>query len=301
MFILLFFYLILIIIIFCIVILYYICRSRWERYEFRRLQEPVPQNANPELKKLYKAIHHNDIETVKKLIADGINLDEYFDCQIDQHYYCATPLIVALKDDKHTIAQLLLQSGADGAAADGLGKTPLHFAAEKGYIDLVTSLLEKYDCAINENYGEFGNTPLHCAAEYGNYEVAQLLIQKGANVTIADGTHDDTPLHCAARSGMRREYGIPYCFAKSDHYLALVKLLLNHGAHINQKNNQGNTPLHCAVEFCKDNSNCSDQLMLVQCLIDNKADRNAINNEGKTPLMMASCFSVKQLFKDVSQ
>lgn len=285
----------LIITVFCTVIIYHICRSR---YEFNRYQEAIAHNANPEQEKLFKALHENDIETVKKCIKDGIDLNQSLDCQVDQHYYCSTPLIAALRRGNHVAAQLLLQSGADGAAADGLGKTPLHFAAEKGYIDMVTVLLEKHECTLNENYDEFGNTPLHCAAEYGHYEVAQLLLQKGAVVTIADGTHDDTPLHCAVRSGMRREYGIPYCFAQSDRYLAIVKLFLNHGAPINRKNNQGNTPLHCAVEFCKENSDCSDQLILMQYLINNNADKNALNNEGKTPLMLTNCFAVKQLLKE---
>ncbi len=285
----------LIITVFCPVIIYHIRRSR---YEFKRYQETIEHNANPAQEELFKAIDNNDIETIKKRIATGIDLNQYRDCQIDQHYYCSTPLIAALRGGNHPAAQLLLQSGADGAAVDGLGKTPLHFAAEKGYIDIVTLLLEKYECTLNENYDEFGNTPLHCAAEYGHYEVVQLLIQKGAVVTIVDGTHDDTPLHCAVRSGMRCEYGIPYCFAQSDHYLEIVKLLLNHGAHTNQTNNQGNTPLHCAVEFCKENSDCSDQLILVQYLINNKADKNALNNEGKTPLMLTNCFAVKQLLKE---
>lgn len=61
--------------------------------------------------------------------------------------------------------------------------------------------------------------------------------------------------------------------------MPIVKLLINHGADINAKNERGETPLHLATRYCFNK--------IVKLLLENGADPNIKDNEGKTPLDLA--------------
>ena len=78
------------------------------------------------------------------------------------------------------------------------GQTPLHLAAQKGYVDIARALIDKgADVNAKNNYG---GTPLRLAAWMGKADIAKVLIDKGADVNVKskDG---ETPLHMAARWG----------------------------------------------------------------------------------------------------
>ncbi len=68
--------------------------------------------------------------------------------------------------------------------AYGNGKTLLHYAANRGYPDVVLLLLEK-GASINARDDE-GGTPLHEAMRYHRDKVARQLIEKGADVNLRD-------------------------------------------------------------------------------------------------------------------
>jgi ankyrin repeat protein len=80
------------------------------------------------------------------------------------------------------------------------GWTPLHLAAFFGHTRAVERLLAagaEID-AVSEN--ALRNRPLHAATAGGRVEVALLLLERGADPTVADaGGH--TPLHIAAENG----------------------------------------------------------------------------------------------------
>jgi hypothetical protein len=80
--------------------------------------------------------------------------------------------------------------------------------------------------SVNARQAGSGSTPLNTAALFGHTDIAELLIEKGADVSITnrDGS---TALHIAAFFG-RAE---------------LVELLLNKGASVSVKNRRGETPL----------------------------------------------------------
>lgn len=92
----------------------------------------------------------------------------------------------------------------------------------------------------------------------------------------------------------------------------MVKLLLEHGANINSRNNFGETPLYCAVKSKSDrlvlfllkkgaavNENRNDgrtvlhaaveteDINLVHMLLEHQADVNARDDQGKSPLSLA--------------
>ena len=71
---------------------------------------------------------------------------------------------------------------------DNPGHTPLHHAAEKGNLKLVT-LLQEAGADVN-NCGHDGSTPIFMASQEGHYRVVEYLLRQGADMEIArkDGT-----------------------------------------------------------------------------------------------------------------
>ncbi|VDI75510.1 Hypothetical predicted protein [Mytilus galloprovincialis] len=56
--------------------------------------------------------------------------------------------------------------------------TPLHAAAEGGFINIVKLLLERADIDPNKENKLNGNTPLHSAASCGNLDIVELLLER---------------------------------------------------------------------------------------------------------------------------
>lgn len=71
------------------------------------------------------------------------------------------------------------------------GNTLLHYAANRGYLDIVTLLLKK-GADINARDKD-GRTPLHEAMAYRRYDVARFLVENGADMTLKN-KNGETPL-----------------------------------------------------------------------------------------------------------
>lgn len=114
------------------------------------------------------------------------------------------------------------------------------------------ALAQGVDVNIRNDYGY---TPLHAASDTGNLAVTQVLIAHGADINAVanDGT---TPLHTINVGGYfqatERFKGIIHpdmiTVQAAPGHLAVAKLLLKHGARIDQQDNLGLTPLHTMVE-----------------------------------------------------
>jgi ankyrin repeat protein len=94
----------------------------------------------------------------------------------------------------------------------------------------------------------FGSTSaLHAAVYWGQYEVAELLLRAGADAIVNEPTQDTflqiTPLGAAVATTP----GIPQPSDDEAVVLALVRLLLGHGADVTARRKDGMTPLHGAA------------------------------------------------------
>lgn len=165
----------------------------------------------------------------------------------------------------------LVNQGADLAAKDKIGLTPLHLAAYTGPYEVVKFLIAKgADVAARD---DDGSTPLHRACDRGRKDVADLLIEKGADVNLRTKL-GLTPLSHAVDSGN----------------IGLVKLLITKGADANTRDGEGIPVLHTAAGRCyKD---------MVELLIANGADVNASFNG--TPLHLLT-FSLAPQAKDMAK
>ena len=80
----------------------------------------------------------------------------------------------------------------------------------------------------------------------------------------------------------------------------MIKLLIEHGACVNDQNEKGDTPLHLAVANCWSPNN-------VEVLLNYGADPKGKNNKGKTPKDIAiekksaSILAIFQNYEDLSE
>ena len=142
---------------------------------------------------------------------------------------------------------------------------------------------------------ESHTTPLHLSSFLGIPEIAQLLIERGANVTSQDRTHR-TPLHMAS-SWVSAKTVLPSIQHRADvngqddsiiissntilpEKTGTVRLLIDHGANVNAKDQTNSTPLHLASSV--------GSIDTVRLLIDHSADVTAQDVHRMTPLHMAA-------------
>ncbi|MCK9266984.1 ankyrin repeat domain-containing protein [bacterium] len=134
-----------------------------------------------------ETIRKNDLETVKKLLAEKKDVNIRNDTG-------DTFLHIAVRMEKKEVAELLINKSAEINAKNNGEITPLHLAASRGYTDIGKLLIDKgADINIENNYGE---TPLHLAVREGHAEIAKLLIESGAIVN-AQNNKGITPLDIA--------------------------------------------------------------------------------------------------------
>ena len=110
-------------------------------------------------------------------------------------------------------------------------KTPLHIAAEGGFLDVLNLLLSQPDIDVNAS-DLCSQTPLHLAAVFGRtFSVRLLLSHPKINVNCRD-KWGKTPLHWAASRG---------------HADVIVELLRMDGINVNVRDKRGDTPLQHVI------------------------------------------------------
>jgi tankyrase len=137
---------------------------------------------------LLDAAKKGDLERVKKL-TNKSNLN----CQ-DEQGRNSTPLHLAAGYNHVSVAEFLIQQGADVNARDKGGLIPLHNASSYGHLD-VAQLLIVSQSEINA-VDRWRFTPLHEAAQKGRAQLCSLLIMSGADVQVKN-QDSHTPLDIA--------------------------------------------------------------------------------------------------------
>lgn len=120
---------------------------------------------------------------------------------------------------------------------------------------------------------------LQAAVISNNLEAVRQHIKAGSDLNQKDAMSGSTPLITASSFGKKE----------------IAQALIEAGADLTPKNNDGATALHAASFFCR--------VEIVQALLDAKADKTAKNNFGMTPResIMGPYAEVKPIYEMLQQ
>jgi ankyrin repeat protein len=140
------------------------------------------------------------------------------------------PILMLAMQEKSmkTVYYLINAKGIDLNQPNMTDETPLMFAALYGQLAEVKILVDQKQVPVNRP----GWTPLHYACTNGHLDIALFLVDKGAAVD-APSPNETTPIMMAIRAGN----------------IQLVRLLLDRGADIRIRNQQGYSAIDVAELF----------------------------------------------------
>jgi ankyrin repeat protein len=115
------------------------------------------------------------------------------------------------KNDITNLKLVLKKNPKSINAADKYGWTPLHYAIDKGNIEIAKFLISK-GAQVNVPDAK-GTTPLHCAVEIARRELVILLLDNGADITAKD-----------------KQGRSPLKLAMDNNHQSIAELLRVHGA-----------------------------------------------------------------------
>lgn len=205
---------------------------------------------------LHLAVINRDISVVKFVISLGLDIDS-----VDEMGW--TPLHCAVRNNENVdIVKLLVESGADIQAVTEDGKTLCHLA-------VINSIpMTKYVLSLGLDINSMdieGLSPLHYVVGYNeNTEIVSLLIQSGADIHITT-MNGVNLLHSAAMNNA----------------VAMVKYVLDLGFDINDKDNNGWTPLCYASRY-------SENVEIIELLLESGADVKTVAIDGKSLLHLVA-------------
>jgi len=201
----------------------------------------VVDNTTP----LMEATYVGDIDIVLFLIEKGANVNY-------RNRNGITPLMNGLYNDNIAIVQILVENGADVGAVDNYGYNPLSSTIDNGYSTMVEVLLR----GKGVNLEAISNTIYKC----DDAHIMSLLISHGLKVDADRGGEQ------LLRACMRDDYD-------------MVRLLVDNGADMNIRDDDGMTPLMVCLN--RGNTDMSAYL------ISKGANLDVKDEYGNTALMRA--------------
>ncbi len=264
---------------------------------------------------LMYASRKGNVSSVKYLLDHGADINA--NSARYQNSNGWTALTFSLEFDHKEIARLLLERGANPNACVPGNYSALGSASYKGNDKMVRLLLEK-GADPNACIGEYGWTPLMYASKYGNFSIVKQLVEGGADIDAIDSDGRNAVRYAGDKG---YQHIVDYLNSKATPDLIsaayhgeteVVKILIENGADINERNSRGMTALMGAainghtesIIYLLENGSKIDMsgtlgtaLMIAirqgktdtaNLLIARGADSNVASVDGGTALMLAA-------------
>ncbi|MCB9229783.1 MAG: ankyrin repeat domain-containing protein [Deltaproteobacteria bacterium] len=190
-----------------------------------------------------------------------------------------TPLFIAAEKGHKQAIQTLIESGANPHKTNEKEENPLFIAVQKGHAAAVRYLVDAG--SSTDKINEAREPLLYTAVKHGDIDMVYTLItgMDGIDVNKAESNYYDTPLHLAVKSS-RTEAD------NDDNYTAIAVLLLQHGARINKRNKDNQSPFNMALMY-----NRKD---ILRYFLNNSKEQTVQANKRdtfykKNPLQFAVC------------
>ena len=106
-----------------------------------------------------------------------------------------------LRGDKEEALRLLKVVKDPREVKGSGGLTLLHWAARRGWTDIVDLLITKYNCNVNSVIDNYNWTPVYVASEFGHLNVVKSLYNTGKCDLFIKTKGGDTPLDTARQYG----------------------------------------------------------------------------------------------------
>ncbi|XP_008274982.1 NF-kappa-B inhibitor epsilon [Stegastes partitus] len=211
---------------------------------------------------LHLAIIHEDNFIAQELIQ--LFPKEVLDIQNNLYQ---SPLHLATYLNLTDVVKGLVEKGASLELQDQDGNTALHVACQHGQTECATEMTRDMSSSklmpVLDTQNWRGLPCLHLAALNKQHQIMKLLVKKGANLNIQEGTSGKTALHLAVEL----------------HDMTSVKLLLSRGANVDAAMFNGCTALHLAVG--------RQDAAIANLLCQSGADTMLRNMEDETALDLA--------------
>ncbi|MEM7553771.1 MAG: ankyrin repeat domain-containing protein [Cyanobacteria bacterium P01_A01_bin.84] len=247
-----------------------------EKEIFRELVEVDKQTRkknDPTL--LMSAVMAGKTEVVRELVAAGADVN----VKVEQ-FFTFDAMHFAVKNENIQIVKILIDAGAD-VNSDAPLSSPIVEAIGKGNTELIKILL---DAGARTVFETGFNTLAYVAGKVNNPEIIRLLLQSGCNINSTDNMGETALVNA--------------CLHGND---AVVNVLLDAGADVNQPRKDGLTPLLAALsipqmrealsglEVGEGNANVRQSMIsIIEVLADKGSNLNIRTSLGGTALMSAA-------------
>lgn len=247
---------------------------------------------------IHDAIFDGDIERVRSILNTGINIEEKDSDGDTPFLTCCTYRPLA------EVMELLIDQGADINARNAKGESALSIAVGKKKLPVIDILL-KHNAEVNV-VSDDGQTPLFRAAYKNLVEYAKEMLRRGADPNLNPSNPEDgsTLLWAAATGDLAlvemlvshgAEINAPGVLHSAIKHIHIMKYLIREGADVNKKGAWGSTALHTAAYKCEKEA--------VELLVNSGADIQIKDDkEGQTPYEWAldgacECQTIRDLLK----
>jgi ankyrin repeat protein len=201
-----------------------------------------------------------------------------------------TPLILSIKKSNETVFYSLLEAGADINNSGDSGEIPLNHSIKNPEIVYFKELLNRK--ANFSNVDKNNLPPMFLSIKEGMDKKLKMLLSQGDDpnkkwsgvsaIEYSIKSNNNNALEILLNSGVNlKSVSKPIQLAIQKRNFAILKILTKHTNpnDLNQKNSEGNTAIHFAVE--------NNDVEILKYLISNKAEINVVNNLGHSPLYKA--------------